>query len=159
MWGWNRHAIALLYGYFILLLSNFNRYILLFWIFIFIFRNLIKIRKLFWITNLCLREMEGFHKKNIFLLSQNKLFFKLYCFIKLRFKLKSWNEIRLIWKLYHPEVTEEEYRSSQMDELVHYWGEPGTPTEFLSALFVKGEKEKNSEENLKDLRSLMDELD
>ena len=54
---------------------------------------------------------------------------------------------------------EEEYRSSQMDELVHYWGEPGTPTEFLSALFVKGEKEKNSEENLKDLRSLMDELD
>jgi len=46
-----------------------------------------------------------------------------------------------------------------MDELVHYWGEPGTPTEFLSALFVKGEKEKNSEENLKDLRSLMDELD
>ena len=105
MWGWNRHAIALLYGYFILLLSNFNRYILLFWIFIFIFRNLIKIRKLFWITKLCLREMEGFHKKNIFLLSQNKLFFKLYCFIKLRFKLKSWNEIRLIWKLYHPEVT------------------------------------------------------
>ena len=61
--------------------------------------------------------------------------------------------------LYHPEVTEEEYRSSQMDELVHYWGEPGTPTEFLSALFVKGEKEKNTEENLKDLRSLMDELD
>ncbi len=61
--------------------------------------------------------------------------------------------------LYHPEVTEEEYRSSQLDELVHYWGEPGTPTEFLSALFVKGEKEKNSEENLKDLRSLMDELD
>ena len=61
--------------------------------------------------------------------------------------------------LYHPEVTEEEYRSSQMDELIHYWGEPGTPTEFLSALFVKGEKEKNSEENLKDLRSLMDELD
>ena len=60
--------------------------------------------------------------------------------------------------LYHPEVTEEEYRSSQMDELVHYWGEPGTPTEFLSALFVKGEKEKIQRKS-EDLRSLMDELD
>ena len=33
--------------------------------------------------------------------------------------------------LYHPEVTEEEYRSSQMDELVHYWGEPGHRQSFF----------------------------
>ena len=38
--------------------------------------------------------------------------------------------------LYHPEVSEESYRSSQIDELVNYWGDLGTPTEFLSALFV-----------------------
>ena len=61
--------------------------------------------------------------------------------------------------LYHPEVTEEEYRSSQMDELVHYWGDPGTPTQFLSALFKKGSKEKKSDKSVEDLRSLMDELD
>ena len=59
--------------------------------------------------------------------------------------------------LYHPEVTEQEYRSTQMDELVHYWGDPGTPREFLSAFFNTEEEEED--EDLGDLRSLIDELD
>lgn len=61
--------------------------------------------------------------------------------------------------LYQPEVSEEEYRASQIDELVNYWGDPGTPTEFLSALFVTGDNESESEEDLEDLRKLLDELD
>jgi predicted transcriptional regulator len=61
--------------------------------------------------------------------------------------------------LYHPEVSEESYRSSQIDELVNYWGDPGTPTEFLSALFVIGDSESESDEDLEDLRKLLDELD
>lgn len=59
--------------------------------------------------------------------------------------------------LYHPEVTEQQYRSTQMDELVHYWGDPGTPREFLSAFFNTEEEEED--EDLGDLRSLIDELD
>ena len=61
--------------------------------------------------------------------------------------------------LYHPEVSEEAYRSSQINELVHYWSEPGTPTEFLSALFATGGKDQNRQEGLKELKDLMDELD
>ena len=61
--------------------------------------------------------------------------------------------------LYQPEVSEQEYRASQIDELVNYWGDPGTPTEFLSALFVTGDNESESEEDLEDLRKLLDELD
>ena len=61
--------------------------------------------------------------------------------------------------LYHPEVSVEAYRSSQINELVHYWGDPGTPTEFLSALFATGDKDHNTQEGLKDLKVLMDELD
>ncbi len=56
--------------------------------------------------------------------------------------------------LYHPEVSEESYRSSQIDELVNYWGDPGTPTEFLSALFLTGDSESESYEYLEDLRKL-----
>ena len=61
--------------------------------------------------------------------------------------------------LYHPEVSEESYRSSQIDELVNYWGDPGTPTEFLSALFLTGDSESESDEDLEDLRKLLNELD
>lgn len=61
--------------------------------------------------------------------------------------------------LYQPEVSEEEYRASQIDELVNYWGDPGTPTEFLSALFVTGDNESESEEDLEDLRKLLDDMD
>ena len=59
--------------------------------------------------------------------------------------------------LYHPEVTEKEYRSTQVGELVHYWGDPGTPKEFLSAFFDSDEKEKK--EDLDTLKSMIDELD
>ncbi len=61
--------------------------------------------------------------------------------------------------LYQPEVSEQEYRASQIDELVNYWGDPGTPTEFLSALFVTGDNESESEEDLEDLRKLLDDMD
>ena len=59
--------------------------------------------------------------------------------------------------LYTPEVTEKQYRASQMDELVHYWGDPGTPREFLSAFFATEDEEE--EDDLGDLLNLMDELD
>ena len=62
--------------------------------------------------------------------------------------------------LYHPEVSEMDYRSTQMGELVHYWGDPGTPKEFLSALFHVSEDEKEEDdEELGRLLDLMNELD
>ncbi len=60
--------------------------------------------------------------------------------------------------LYHPEVLELDYRSTQMDELVHYWGDPGTPKEFLSAFF-NGSGDEKEDEELRKLVDLMNELD
>lgn len=61
--------------------------------------------------------------------------------------------------LYHPEVSEQDYRSTQMDELVHYWGDPGTPTEFLSAFFNGNDDNDEENEDLGRLLKLMNELD
>lgn len=57
--------------------------------------------------------------------------------------------------LYHPEVSEVDYRATQVGELVHYWGDPGTPTEFLSAFFTIDEDDVN-EEDERELRGLLD---
>lgn len=61
--------------------------------------------------------------------------------------------------LYHPEVSEQDYRSTQLDELVHYWGDLGTPTEFLSAFFNGEAGSGEEDEELYRLLKLMNELD
>lgn len=59
--------------------------------------------------------------------------------------------------LYHPEVSEETYRSTQMNALVHYWGDPGSPREFLTSFFGSY-KEEDKEKNTSELLQLLDEL-
>lgn len=61
--------------------------------------------------------------------------------------------------LYHPEVSEMDYRATQLDELVHYWGDPGTPKEFLSAFFTGNSDSDEEDEDLCRLLNLMNELD
>lgn len=55
--------------------------------------------------------------------------------------------------LYHPEVTEQEYRTAQLDELANYWSF-STPREFLSAVLPAD----MSERDMGDLREMIHEL-
>lgn len=56
--------------------------------------------------------------------------------------------------LYHPEVTEEKYRETQVGEICNYWGNTGTPKEFMSALFDTDEQDE-----VENLQKLIDDLD
>ena len=56
--------------------------------------------------------------------------------------------------LYHPEVSEKDYRATQIDELVHYWG-TGTPKDFLSAFFDTSD----GRENVEALKKMIDEME